>query len=139
MHPDQAGSISVTVFARLSKSPVGVTHQPVCWYPGTGITLLAPNSTQNWCSIVYVVYISQNLKGPTCSARWRQLCALLSLTNTRRRCRTMAPDGRDDGTSCACKGVRRCLVCEKLKGKVQLETSEPKVLISDRELCFVMF
>ncbi|XP_051258265.1 alpha-ketoglutarate-dependent dioxygenase alkB homolog 4 [Dicentrarchus labrax] len=29
---------------------------------------------------------------------------------------------------CACKGVRRCLVCEKLKRKEHLEANEPKIV-----------
>ncbi|XP_059208279.1 alpha-ketoglutarate-dependent dioxygenase alkB homolog 4 [Centropristis striata] len=39
-----------------------------------------------------------------------------------------APDGGDGDLSCACKGIRRCLKCEKLKGKGQLESNEPKIL-----------
>lgn len=34
-------------------------------------------------------------------------------------------------TACACKGIRRCLQCDTLKGKGQLEANEPKVNISD--------
>lgn len=40
----------------------------------------------------------------------------------------MAPDTSDDVPSCACKGVRRCLVCEGLKEKVQPEASESKIV-----------
>ncbi|XP_008304498.1 alpha-ketoglutarate-dependent dioxygenase alkB homolog 4 [Stegastes partitus] len=36
----------------------------------------------------------------------------------------MAPDSSDGGTSCGCKGIRRCLVCEKFKRTVQLEATE---------------
>ncbi|XP_033986468.1 alpha-ketoglutarate-dependent dioxygenase alkB homolog 4 isoform X4 [Trematomus bernacchii] len=36
---------------------------------------------------------------------------------------------QDDGSaSCACKGIRRCLKCENVKGKEQLETNEPKAV-----------
>ncbi|XP_068457199.1 alpha-ketoglutarate-dependent dioxygenase alkB homolog 4 [Clinocottus analis] len=31
-------------------------------------------------------------------------------------------------TSCACKGIRRCLQCDTLKGKRQLEANEPKIV-----------
>ncbi|XP_034461848.1 alpha-ketoglutarate-dependent dioxygenase alkB homolog 4 [Hippoglossus hippoglossus] len=37
-----------------------------------------------------------------------------------------APDSSD--SPCACKGVRRCLVCEQIKGKGQLEPSDPEVV-----------
>ncbi|XP_031164019.2 alpha-ketoglutarate-dependent dioxygenase alkB homolog 4 [Sander lucioperca] len=40
----------------------------------------------------------------------------------------MAPDSSDGVTSCACKGIRRCLKCEKLRGKAQLEANEPKIV-----------
>ncbi|XP_010731869.3 alpha-ketoglutarate-dependent dioxygenase alkB homolog 4 [Larimichthys crocea] len=40
----------------------------------------------------------------------------------------MAPDSRDGGASCACKGIRRCLVCEQLKGKEQSEANEIKTV-----------
>ncbi|XP_071361962.1 alpha-ketoglutarate-dependent dioxygenase alkB homolog 4 isoform X1 [Trachinotus anak] len=39
----------------------------------------------------------------------------------------MAPDS-SGGVTCACKGIRRCLICEKFKVKGQLEASEPKVV-----------
>ncbi|KAM6983608.1 alpha-ketoglutarate-dependent dioxygenase alkB homolog 4 [Tautogolabrus adspersus] len=40
----------------------------------------------------------------------------------------MAPDSSDGTTSCACKGIRRCLTCEHVKGKEQLEVNKPKIL-----------
>lgn len=40
----------------------------------------------------------------------------------------MAPDSSDGVTKCACKGIRRCLICEKLKPKGQLEATVPKVV-----------
>ncbi|XP_017275345.1 alpha-ketoglutarate-dependent dioxygenase alkB homolog 4 [Kryptolebias marmoratus] len=40
----------------------------------------------------------------------------------------MAPDASDGGNSCACKGIRRCLICEEFKEKVQFEASESKVV-----------
>ncbi|XP_041656518.1 alpha-ketoglutarate-dependent dioxygenase alkB homolog 4 [Cheilinus undulatus] len=40
----------------------------------------------------------------------------------------MAPVSSDGAASCACKGIRRCLVCEKLKGKGQLEANKTKVV-----------
>ncbi|XP_040005579.1 alpha-ketoglutarate-dependent dioxygenase alkB homolog 4 isoform X3 [Xiphias gladius] len=40
----------------------------------------------------------------------------------------MAPDRTDAATSCGCKGIRRCLMCEKFKRKGQLEPSGPKVV-----------
>ncbi|KAM8741997.1 alpha-ketoglutarate-dependent dioxygenase alkB homolog 4 [Acanthopagrus schlegelii] len=49
-------------------------------------------------------------------------------TRKRRKCRMMAPDSSDGVTSCACKGIRRCLVCEKLKGNGPLEAHEPKIV-----------
>ncbi|XP_047462182.1 alpha-ketoglutarate-dependent dioxygenase alkB homolog 4 [Mugil cephalus] len=47
---------------------------------------------------------------------------------TGRRCRMMAPDTSNAVTSCGCKGIRRCLICEQNKGEVQLEASKPKVV-----------
>ncbi|XP_008426780.1 alpha-ketoglutarate-dependent dioxygenase alkB homolog 4 isoform X1 [Poecilia reticulata] len=39
----------------------------------------------------------------------------------------MAPDINNDGVStCGCKGIRRCIICEKFKGKTQTETREPE-------------
>ncbi|XP_026183467.1 alpha-ketoglutarate-dependent dioxygenase alkB homolog 4 [Mastacembelus armatus] len=38
----------------------------------------------------------------------------------------MAPDSRDRVALCACKGIRRCLLCEKFTGRSQWEASEPK-------------
>ncbi|KAF3840652.1 hypothetical protein F7725_006514 [Dissostichus mawsoni] len=36
---------------------------------------------------------------------------------------------QDEGSaSCACKGIRRCLKCENVKGKEQLEANEPKAV-----------
>ncbi|KAF0023028.1 alpha-ketoglutarate-dependent dioxygenase alkB homolog 4 [Scophthalmus maximus] len=40
----------------------------------------------------------------------------------------MAPDSRDGAAPCACKGIRRCLVCEKLEEKGQLEATGRKVV-----------
>ncbi|KAM4726673.1 alpha-ketoglutarate-dependent dioxygenase alkB homolog 4 isoform 2-T2 [Anableps anableps] len=41
----------------------------------------------------------------------------------------MAPDSVSDCvSSCGCKGIRRCLICEKFKGKTQAETSEPEIV-----------
>ncbi|XP_069001917.1 alpha-ketoglutarate-dependent dioxygenase alkB homolog 4 [Embiotoca jacksoni] len=40
----------------------------------------------------------------------------------------MAPANSGGGTPCACKGIRRCLVCEKFKDKVQLEATESKLV-----------
>ncbi|XP_074467432.1 alpha-ketoglutarate-dependent dioxygenase alkB homolog 4 [Sebastes fasciatus] len=40
----------------------------------------------------------------------------------------MAPDSTDLVTSCACKGIRRCLKCEISKGKEELEANEPKIV-----------
>nr|XP_046266328.1 alpha-ketoglutarate-dependent dioxygenase alkB homolog 4 [Scatophagus argus] len=40
----------------------------------------------------------------------------------------MAPGGTDGLTSCACKGIRRCLVCEKVKGKGPLEANGLKIV-----------
>ncbi|XP_074528616.1 alpha-ketoglutarate-dependent dioxygenase alkB homolog 4 [Halichoeres trimaculatus] len=40
----------------------------------------------------------------------------------------MAPDSSDGAASCACKGIRRCLICEKLKDKGQKEADKPKVV-----------
>ncbi|XP_029375565.1 alpha-ketoglutarate-dependent dioxygenase alkB homolog 4 [Echeneis naucrates] len=40
----------------------------------------------------------------------------------------MAPDGGDSVDSCACKGIRRCLMCEGFKGKVPLEAGGHKVV-----------
>lgn len=31
---------------------------------------------------------------------------------------------------CACKGVRRCLRCEQVKGKAAFETNYPEVIIA---------
>ncbi|KAM6907268.1 alpha-ketoglutarate-dependent dioxygenase alkB homolog 4 [Xenentodon cancila] len=39
----------------------------------------------------------------------------------------MAPGG-SDGSLCACKGIRRCLLCEKFKGKAPFETNESKAV-----------
>ncbi|KAM9333309.1 alpha-ketoglutarate-dependent dioxygenase alkB homolog 4 isoform 2-T2 [Pholidichthys leucotaenia] len=39
----------------------------------------------------------------------------------------MAPSSREAATSCGCKGIRRCLICEKFKEKLQSEESEPKI------------
>lgn len=39
----------------------------------------------------------------------------------------MLPENTDVGASCACKGIRRCLLCEKLKGKVPLGGNHAKV------------
>uniref|UniRef100_UPI0037E7A40A alpha-ketoglutarate-dependent dioxygenase alkB homolog 4 n=1 Tax=Semicossyphus pulcher TaxID=241346 RepID=UPI0037E7A40A len=40
----------------------------------------------------------------------------------------MAPEGSDGAASCGCKGIRRCLICEKLKAKGQLDASGPKIV-----------
>ncbi|XP_044077684.1 alpha-ketoglutarate-dependent dioxygenase alkB homolog 4 [Siniperca chuatsi] len=40
----------------------------------------------------------------------------------------MAPDGSGGVTSCACKGIRRCLICEKFRGKGRLEANGPKIV-----------
>lgn len=41
---------------------------------------------------------------------------------------------------CGCKGIRRCLLCERLKGEAQLEADTPKVNTHETEksllLCF---
>ncbi|XP_058483616.1 alpha-ketoglutarate-dependent dioxygenase alkB homolog 4 [Solea solea] len=40
-----------------------------------------------------------------------------------------APPDRSDGlTSCACKGIRRCLLCEKKRREVCMTTSEPQLV-----------
>ncbi|KAM7397534.1 hypothetical protein PAMA_005707 [Pampus argenteus] len=41
----------------------------------------------------------------------------------------MAPDGADGVSgACACKGIRRCLLCEKFKGNKGLEANDPKIV-----------
>ncbi|XP_053187197.1 alpha-ketoglutarate-dependent dioxygenase alkB homolog 4 [Scomber japonicus] len=40
----------------------------------------------------------------------------------------MAPGSTDAGSSCACKGIRRCLLCEKTKENTHLEANEPKLV-----------
>uniref|UniRef100_A0A3P8SNB9 AlkB homolog 4, lysine demthylase n=1 Tax=Amphiprion percula TaxID=161767 RepID=A0A3P8SNB9_AMPPE len=40
----------------------------------------------------------------------------------------MAADSSDGAASCACKGIRRCLICENFKAKVQLEATESKIV-----------
>ncbi|XP_041863935.1 alpha-ketoglutarate-dependent dioxygenase alkB homolog 4 [Melanotaenia boesemani] len=40
----------------------------------------------------------------------------------------LAEDSTFSGNTCACKGIRRCLVCEKIKGKSQHEAREKKVV-----------
>ncbi|CAB1448203.1 unnamed protein product [Pleuronectes platessa] len=40
----------------------------------------------------------------------------------------MAPSPDSSDSPCACKGVRRCLVCEQIKGTCQLEPSVPEVV-----------
>ncbi|XP_041808581.1 alpha-ketoglutarate-dependent dioxygenase alkB homolog 4 [Chelmon rostratus] len=40
----------------------------------------------------------------------------------------MAPDRSDGVASCACKGIRRCLICEEVKGKGQLEAKGSKIV-----------
>lgn len=50
----------------------------------------------------------------------------------------MAPDNSDGVASCACKGIRRCLICEQFKGKGHSEESGPKVHISERKLLFFL-
>ncbi|XP_049896161.1 alpha-ketoglutarate-dependent dioxygenase alkB homolog 4 [Epinephelus moara] len=40
----------------------------------------------------------------------------------------MAPDSRDGVTSCACKGIRRCLRCEDVKEKGIQEANELKIV-----------
>lgn len=59
-------------------------------------------------------------------ARWRHSTTLGS-SPIRRRCARMLPESTDGGASCACKGIRRCLICEKLKGKVPLGGNDAKV------------
>ncbi len=50
-----------------------------------------------------------------------------------------APDSSDRAAACACKGIRRCLICEKLKGKGQFEANGHKVNIQDGKLCLTLF
>lgn len=57
----------------------------------------------------------------------------------RRRGRMMAPDTSDGGASCGCKGIRRCLFCEKFKDKGHLEASGAKVNIYHWKLYFKRF
>ncbi|CAJ1063341.1 alpha-ketoglutarate-dependent dioxygenase alkB homolog 4 [Xyrichtys novacula] len=40
----------------------------------------------------------------------------------------MAPESRDGAAPCGCKGIRSCLICEKLKGKGQLQKSKSEVV-----------
>uniref|UniRef100_A0A1A7W8E8 AlkB, alkylation repair homolog 4 n=1 Tax=Iconisemion striatum TaxID=60296 RepID=A0A1A7W8E8_9TELE len=40
----------------------------------------------------------------------------------------MDSDNSDGVVPCACKGIRRCLVCEKFKADVQFETNESKIV-----------
>ncbi|MED6282895.1 hypothetical protein CHARACLAT_003133 [Characodon lateralis] len=42
----------------------------------------------------------------------------------------MAPDSNSDGGSrCCCKGIRRCLICEKFKEKPESMTSQPEIVL----------
>ncbi|XP_034033701.1 alpha-ketoglutarate-dependent dioxygenase alkB homolog 4 [Thalassophryne amazonica] len=40
----------------------------------------------------------------------------------------MAAGSGESFTSCVCKGIRRCLICESVKGKRRIETEEHKVV-----------
>ncbi|XP_070699762.1 alpha-ketoglutarate-dependent dioxygenase alkB homolog 4 [Pempheris klunzingeri] len=40
----------------------------------------------------------------------------------------MAPDSRTSVPSCACKGIRRCLTCEQVKGTTQSGADAPKIV-----------
>ncbi|KAF7645614.1 hypothetical protein LDENG_00201180 [Lucifuga dentata] len=40
----------------------------------------------------------------------------------------MAPDRKDSVSPCACKGIRRCLLCEKYKEKGNLQATDPQAV-----------
>lgn len=39
----------------------------------------------------------------------------------------MFSENANEGATCACKGIRRCLICEKIKGNVPLGEIDAKV------------
>lgn len=77
---------------------------------------------------LYIFFFLPKLKDAR-SVRGRYLTIPADLLSTKEEeVAMLAPESKDCVTSCACKGVRRCLLCEKRKSTGLSEARVPRVI-----------